>query len=339
MDGFLDTDATTTMIVLLSLAATTVAVAVVLALGPLLDQDRQRARQRMAKMKDRAAAASTGSAAAQSILLQSDDRYVSIEALDRLLKRILPSQKKLSERLTRTGKNITVRRYLGTCAFVTWAAVVLSFQFLPVPPAAVPLIGVCVGLMLPHYVVGRIVKRRQTVFLDELPEAIDLLVRGLRSGLPVGESIGAVGNEMGAPVGPEFRKLFEAIAIGQSWDEALNAMVKRIGVPEIQFFAISLSIQRETGGNLAETLENLSDILRRRRQMKLKIKALSAEATASAWIVGLLPFILGVATYFLNRDYIMILWLDETGNMLALAGLGLMVAGIAMMMRLINFEM
>ncbi|MDJ0894739.1 MAG: type II secretion system F family protein [Alphaproteobacteria bacterium] len=328
-----------TMIVLLSLAATTVAVAIVLALGPLLDQDRLRARQRLAKMKNRAAVTNAGNAAAaQSIVLRSDDRYVSIESLDRLLKRILPSQKKLSERLIRTGKNITVRRYLAICAIVALAAMVLTYQFLPVPPAAVPLLGVFAGLMLPHYVIGRIIKRRQGVFLDEVPEAIDLLVRGLRSGLPVGESIGAVGNEMGAPVGPEFRKLFEAIAIGQTWDEALNAMVKRVGVAEIQFFAIALSIQRETGGNLAETLENLSDILRRRRQMKLKIKALSAEAMASAWIVGLLPFLLGLATYFMNRDYIMMLWIDETGNMVALVGLGLMAAGIAMMMRLINFD-
>lgn len=337
MDQFSDND-TLTMIVLLSLAATTIAVAVFLALGPLLDQNRHRARQRLAKMKDRAAITNLGNPAAQSILLRSDDRYVSIEALDQLLKRILPSQKKLVERLTRTGKNITVRRYVGICATVALAAMVLAFQFAPVPPAAVPLIGVFAGLMLPHYVIGQIISRRQSVFLDELPEAIDLLVRGLRSGLPVGESIGAVGKEMGAPVGPEFRRLFEMIAIGQTWDEALNAMVKRVGVPEIQFFAISLSIQRETGGNLAETLENLSDILRRRRQMKLKVKALSAEATASAWIVGLLPFILGVATYFMNRDYIMVLWLDETGNMVALAGLGLMATGIGMMMRLIKFD-
>src|SRR3546814_6834106 len=138
--------------------------------------------------------------------------------------------------------------------------------------------------------VGYLVNKRQDKFLAIFPEAIDLIVRGLKSGLPVTESINAVGREMDDPIGTEFRRIGDDIRFGKTMTEALWAATDRLSVAEFKFFVISLSVQQETGGNLAETLGNLSGILRSRQQMKLKVRAMSSEGRASAMIIGSLPF-------------------------------------------------
>ena len=147
------------------------------------------------------------------------------------------------------------------------------------------------------------IKRRVAKFNSNFPDAIELMVRGLRSGLPITETLGIVAGEIGGPVGLEFRAVSDKMKIGRTMEAALQDTADRLGTAEFQFFVITLAIQRETGGNLAETLSNLADVLRKRAQMKLKIRAMSSESKASAYIVGSLPFIVFTLVYLMNPDY------------------------------------
>ena len=168
-------------------------------------------------------------------------------------------------------------------------------------------------------------------------EGIDVIVRGLRAGLPVSESIIAVGREMSGPVRDIFATISERLNFGEPIEEAVADSAQSMDTPELKFFGISLSIQRETGGNLSEALENLSDILRRRRQMQLKIKALSSEAKASAIIIGSLPFIMFLILSVVSGDYVQTLFTDPRGMILVGIGLGFMVVGIAVMAKMVRF--
>lgn len=152
------------------------------------------------------------------------------------------------------------------------------------------------------------------------------------------ESIATVGREMEDPVGVEFRRIADGVRFGQQLEEVLWETAKRLSLPEFNFFVISLSVQRETGGNLGETLANLSDILRRRKQMKLKIKAMSSEARASAMILGSLPFVMFGIVYAMNPSYASELFTDPRGMMMAAAGVTSMMIGIGVMAKMVRFE-
>ena len=172
-------------------------------------------------------------------------------------------------------------------------------------------LGLLVGVGLPHFVISKLIKRRVDKFTARFPDAIELMVRGLRSGLPISETIGIVADELPDPVGTEFRAVSDKMKIGRTMDAALQETADRLGTPEFQFFVISLAIQRETGGNLAETLSNLADVLRKRAQMKLKIRAMSSESKASAYIIGALPFIVFGLIWFINGNYMQNFFVDQ----------------------------
>lgn len=176
--------------------------------------------------------------------------------------------------------------------------------------------------------------RFQSIF----PEALDLIVRSVRAGLPVSESIKMIGTEVADPVGSAFRDVGANLTIGLSLDDALTMLQRKVPIPEVKFFAISLTIQQETGGNLAEILSNLANIMRKRVQIGKKIRALSSEARASALIIGSLPFIVGFAIFFLNRQYIEVLFLEEAGRMFLGAAVGSITLGALVMAKLIRFE-
>jgi tight adherence protein B len=199
-------------------------------------------------------------------------------------------------------------------------------------------VGVLVGAGLPHMVVGFFIKKRLNNFNAKFPDAIELLVRGLRSGLPVTETLGVVAQEIPGPVGQEFKAVTERIKIGRTMEEALQETANRLGTPEFQFFVITLAIQRETGGNLAETLSNLADVLRKRSQMKLKIKAMSSESKASAYIVGALPFIVFGMIWFINPGYLGGFFTDERLIVTGLGGLTWMSIGAFIMAKMVSFE-
>jgi tight adherence protein B len=258
--------------------------------------------------------------------------------LDRLVGRWMPRRDVLEARLQRTGKKLTVTHYfmaIVAIAVVMTAASIYVFGF---GRALSVLLGIAVGLMIPHVVVGFLGARRLNAFTALFPETIDLLVRGLRSGLPIAESIGTVAREIGDPVGTEFRLIDQSIKLGRSIEEAMWDTAQRIDTAEFKFFIIALSVQRETGGNLAETLENLSDILRKRRQMRLKVKALSSEAKASAYIIGSLPFIMFGLLFVVSNDYVMQLLRDPRG--LVMVGIGLFMIGLGwgVMFKMVRFE-
>jgi len=182
------------------------------------------------------------------------------------------------------------------------------------------------------------VSSRSAKFLAKFPESIDLMVRGLKSGLPVSETIKTVGAEMEDPIGIEFRRIISDLQVGRAIEEALWRCADRIGVPEFRFFVVCISVQRETGGNLGETLENLSDILRKRRAAKLKVKSLSAEARFSAYLIGSLPFIMLGIIYLVNPGYISVLWTDNRGIILLAVGGTWMSIGFTVMAKMMKFE-
>lgn len=243
----------------------------------------------------------------------------------------------LAIRLDRTGKSWTLRKYLMASAGLA-LVVALLLMLRGAPLVLALLIGTLIGLGLPHMAVGFLIKRRLNRFNATFPDAIELLVRGLRSGLPVSETIGVVASEIDGPVGEEFQMIVDRVKIGIPMDDAIQESARRLNTPEFKFFGITLAIQRETGGNLAETLSNLADVLRKRAQMKLKIRAMSSESKASAYIVGALPFIVFALVWFVNPGYLANFFVDERLIVAGLGGLTWMGIGVFIMAKMVSFE-
>ena len=257
--------------------------------------------------------------------------------MDLAVGRILPNPELLQKRLNMTGKNWTVGKY-GAISGGLFVAVALLVRLQGMPIMLALLFGLFLGVGLPHFWVGRTIKKRVGKFTAKFPDAIELLVRGLRSGLPISETMAVVGNEVDGPVGEEFRQVADKMKIGRSMDAALQDTADRLGTPEFQFFVITIAIQRETGGNLAETLANLADVLRKRGQMKLKIRAMSSESKASAYIVGSLPFIVFGLIWFINADYMQNFFVDQRLMVAGLGGMVWMGMGAFIMAKMVNFE-
>lgn len=257
--------------------------------------------------------------------------------MDNAAARFLPNPAELGKRLAMTGKSWTVGQYgMASLGIVVVIAAALMVQGLPALLAL--LVGVVVGAGLPHMVVGFLISRRVGKFTAKFPDAIELLVRGLRSGLPITETMGVVGSEVEGPVGEEFRSISDKMKIGRTLDQALQETADRLGTPEFQFFCITIAIQRETGGNLAETLANLAEVLRKRSQMKLKIKAMSSESKASAYIIGALPFIVFGMIWTINDTYMQGFFIDQRLMIAGGGGIIWMGIGAFIMAKMINFE-
>lgn len=204
------------------------------------------------------------------------------------------------------------------------------------------IISICLGFIIMTFVPALLIagraRTRRRRFLSQFPDAVDLIVRGVRSGLPVTEALHAVGREVHGQVGAIFQDISGNIRLGKSLNEALSYSTQKLDVQEMRFFSISLAIQQETGGNLGEILQNLSTLMRRREQLKLKIKAMSSEARASAMIIGSLPFIMFAVIYALDHDYVAKLFLDTRGWLLIGAGLSSLTVGLAVMAKMVRFE-
>ena len=243
----------------------------------------------------------------------------------------------LTVRLDRTGKGWTVSQYIYSSVgiAVVVAALILIQSGAPLLSLGV---GAAVGAGVPHMVVGYFIGKRTNAFISKFPDALELLVRGLRSGLPVTETLGVVAQEVPGPVGIEFKGIVDRIKVGKTMEDALQDTGDRLGIPEFNFFTITLAIQRETGGNLAETLSNLATVLRQRGQMKLKIKAMSSESKASAYIVGSLPFIVFGMIMWVNPEYIGGFFTDDRLIVAGLGGLTWMSIGVFIMAKMVSFE-
>jgi tight adherence protein B len=290
--------------------------------------------RRLSSAKDRHAASATASIEAQ---MRKAISARQASKMDNVASQFLPRPALLKQRISRTGKNWTLGHYgIASVAIGLVAAMLGVLQ--GAPWALSILLGVLVGLAIPHMVISSLIKKRIATFTTRFPDAIELLVRGLRAGLPISETLGVVAKEIPGAVGEEFSTVADKMRIGRTMEAALQDVADRLNTPEFQFFVITLAIQRETGGNLAETLSNLSDVLRKRAQMKLKIKAMSSESKASAYIVGSLPFLVFALIYVQSPDYMGQFFIDQRLIIAGLGGLTWMSIGAAIMAKMVNFE-
>lgn len=260
----------------------------------------------------------------------------NIPLLDQLIK-MLPNPDKLRGRLARTGKTIALGEYMLVNAIAIFLFYIL-LALLGLDKVIVVPLSFMLGLLVPHAVTGIMGARRMKKFNANFPEAIDTMCRGIRSGLPITESIGAVGREMPDPIGVEFHRISDGVRMGKTLEAAMWEVAQRINTAEFRFLIIAMAIQKETGGNLAETLGNLAELIRKRRQLRLKIKAMSSEAKASAMIIGSLPFIMFTLLLIVNSEYVMVLFHRTEGRFILAIGLIWMSIGWAAMIKMIHFE-
>ena len=200
-------------------------------------------------------------------------------------------------------------------------------------------LAIIAGFGLPRWFIGYRRKSRVKKFLEEFPSAIDVIVRGIKSGIPLGDCLRNIASEAAEPVRSEFRHIIESQQMGLTIPESVERIVDRVPTPEASFFSIVISIQAKAGGNLAEALSNLSNVLRDRKKMRGKIKAMSSEAKASAGIIGALPFLVAFFVYLTSPAYIALLFTTSTGNVVLGVCAFWMGCGVFIMKKMINFDM
>ena len=321
-----------------ALVAALMAAAIVMLLMAQLAQSRANRRldKRIAGVRKRLSGGAESPLVGHHDVRKSDNaKYPLLEAVARHL---VPRPALLRQRLEQAGLTIGIGQYALISIGAGLSATLLRALAFQMPLTLSVLFGIVAGFGLPHVVVKFLIARRIRKFLADFPEAIDLIIRGLKSGLPVPESIRIVGQEFDGPVGREFTLISDQVKFGATIEDAMWQAVARVDLPDFKFFVVSLSVQRETGGNLAETLENLTDILRRRRQMKLKIKAMSSEARASAMILGSLPFLMFAILVAINPGYTLTLFSDPRGLMMVGFAFACLAVGVGVMWKMVRFE-
>lgn len=283
--------------------------------------------KKSAALARKAAAANTPEARRKQILVQLQDA-------DR---RERKARTTLAARLKQAGLSLSVRTFY-IISMVVGVVTGLGALIFGLPILVVLGIALIFGLGLPRWVVGFLAKGRMKKFSLEFPNAVDVIVRGIKSGLPVHECFKIIARESPAPLGPEFQQLVEGLGVGLTLEQALEKMYGRMPTPELRFFTIVIAIQQKTGGNLAEALGNLSAVLRARRMMGEKIKALSSEALASAGIIASLPPAVMTMVMFTTPSYMMPLFTDYRGNFMLVMAALLMATGVFVMKRMISFK-
>ena len=243
----------------------------------------------------------------------------------------------LQARIEQAGLSIAVRHFIiGCVAFGLLAAGLTLVQSGSLIIAG--LVGVIGAAGAPQLLLRQLRRRRINRFIANFPNAIDLIVRGVKSGLPLGDTMRIAANESAEPVRTEFRKIVEALSLGLTLPEAVDRMSQRVPITETNFFSIVISIQGKAGGNLSEAIGNLSRVLRERKKMKGKIGAMSMEAKASAAIIGAVPFLVVGALYVSAPKYVALLWTTTHGRMIAAGAICWMAVGVAMMKKMITFD-
>ncbi len=243
----------------------------------------------------------------------------------------------LRQMFARAGVDWTERNFIigsiGAGIFV-FLLVLLSGNGLLIGLAA----GLAAGFGGPRWLLGYLSRKRQTAFSELFVNAVDVVVRGVKAGLPIGECMAIIARESPEPLGQEFRTLVEGQKLGVSLTSGLDRMLERMPSTELNFFVIVLTIQGQSGGNLSEALGNLSNVLRERKLMKAKIQSMSAEAKASAMIVGSLPLIVGGMMFLIAPDHISLMFTTTMGNMMVAGGLSVMALGAFIMSKMIDFD-
>lgn len=325
-----------TQLGVLVLVAVAIGAIVFSLLFPYFSGEKQVEKRRHKVVESRAERAARASQAEQA----SNRRKAVAETLKEIEDRQKARRKlTLRLRLQRAGLDITPRAFWiasaisgAVCAII----VLLAFPGVPMITAAA---GAFVGTFgVPRWVLNRLTKRRQNKFLDEFANAIDVIVRGVKSGLPLNDCLGIIARESPQPICGEFRELVEQQRVGVPLSDCFDRMMMRMPLPEVKFFAIVVAIQQQAGGSLSEALGNLSGVLRDRKKLQAKVKALSAEAKASAAVLGSLPFIVMLMVYISTPDYISLLWTTKSGQFMLAFAAGWMTVGLLVMKKMINFR-
>ena len=275
---------------------------------------------------------------------QADQTASRRQAVADTLKDLEARQKAKSKvplrlRLQRAGLDLTPKAFWiasGVSGLALAAALYVSMP--SAPPIVLPGMVFIGTFGLPRWVLSKLIKRRQSKFIDEFANSIDVIVRGVKSGLPLNECLNIIARESPSPVREEFAELVEQQRVGVPLGECFERMMTRMPLAEVKFFGIVIAIQQQAGGNLSEALSNLSGLLRDRKRLLAKVSALSAEAKASAAVLGSLPFMVMLMVYLTTPNYIALLWTTKVGVFL-LCGAGLwMTCGILVMRKMINFK-
>jgi tight adherence protein B len=263
---------------------------------------------------------------------QVEGSLKKLEARQKTAKRI-----PLTMRIAQAGLQWSTRRFIVTAATLgaLFFFVPLVFGIGLLPSLG---LGFAAGLGLPFWLLSFLKKRREAKFLAAFPDAVDVIVRGIKAGLPLLDSLKLIASEAQEPVRSEMRAILDTQTIGIPLGEACMKLYERMPLPEANFFGIVISIQQRAGGNLSEALGNLSRVLRDRKKMKAKIRAMSQEAKASAGIIGALPIVVMLLVYVTSPDYISMLWTESLGRMMLLCSAVWMSLGIFVMRRMINFD-
>lgn len=243
----------------------------------------------------------------------------------------------LAAKLVQAGFTIDVNRF-----YLVSGAIGLGIAFFTFVLNGNPLValgaGVAGGFGMPRWVVNFLIKRRFKKFLHEFPSAVDIIIRGVKAGLPLSQCVGIIAAESPEPIRSEFRRIMEAQSIGLSIGESCDRMAESMPVAEANFFSIVINLQQKAGGNLSEALGNLSRVLRDRKKMRLKVNAMSAEAKASAGIIGALPFAVCGLVYVSSPDYLSLLFTHMTGRIVLAVSGAWMLIGIVVMRKMIQFD-
>ena len=291
----------------------------------------RRLNDRLEDLEDRTR---SGKRTLQMATLRRVEKQGRLPTLDKLLWQWFPNASKVRLKLQSSGMNMT----LGDFAFASIAIAVgvafLFYLFLDLPPGMVLVVALLFGIGVPNLVVGFKAKKRGRNLNLLFPEAVDLMVRALRAGLPVQEAIGNVARDIKDPVGGVFKRAQHEMQLGVPIEKALWQVARTVQTDEFNFLIVAMSIQRDTGGNLAETLANLSALLRARQQLRLKIRAFTSEARTTMLIMAGLPFLVGGGLFLISPGYIGPLFTTESGQMIAAAAGCSMGVGIFIMNRI-----
>lgn len=293
------------------------------------------------KVAERAAKIGSGGAYQTQQKIQESLKKVKkdsdIKILDSILKS-LPNLNRLRYRLEMSDSGINTGQYFMICFGVGAVNALTILVTTTMPVAFAVFFGIFTGFLLPHVVLNTKIRKKASKFVKLFPDAIELIVRGLRSGLPVQESFKVISDEIAEPVAGEFGRIAQNIKLGVPVDKALKDAADRLKLLEFDFFVTSLNLQRETGGNLAEILSNLAFTIRQRFLMKMKIRAISSEARASAWILGLLPFAVSGVLKIMNPRYLDPLFDDFTGNIVLIGCFVSLGIGVTIMKKMSSFD-
>jgi len=299
---------------------------------PLLSGERQAEQRRASVARPEPVAARVTGRQQKSRREQVEDTLRDLDVKARK-PRNLPLQIKIAQ----AGLSWSKQQFMLIAAAL--GLVVLATMFLS-GLGILPALGVAFAASFgaPLWLLSYLKKRRERKFLEGFPDAVDVIVRGIKSGLPLNDSLRIIASEAQEPIKSEFRSIVETQTIGIPMGDACAKLYERMPTPEANFFGIVISIQQKSGGNLAEALGNLSRVLRDRKKMKAKIQAMSMEAKASASIIGSLPVIVGLLVYLTSPHYIELLWTADLGRLMLMACAAWMAIGIFVMKQMINFD-